>query len=173
MRMTLFTFILSLALPIMADWTALTAEELPLPLSHSAAQRPYTQSASPDIDLNGLWTGVLLQNAGGIAERFDLSMQLIQNGVFLKGTAFVKYEEIWAEMAVSGFQLPNGSWKLTDVKVLRAQKPEELSWCEKSYELRASLTPEGVVLHGPWWGNSEYGPCIPGSIRLKRKVKAA
>lgn len=127
---------------------------------------------APEVDLNGLWTGELLQNAGGIAERFEFSMQLIHNGIFLKGTAFVKHENIWAEMEVSGFQLPNGSWKLTDVKVLRAQKPKELSWCEKSYELRVSYTPEGLVLHGPWWGDSEFGACIPGSVRLKRKIKS-
>ncbi|WP_273445828.1 hypothetical protein [Neolewinella agarilytica] len=170
MRITLFTLLFSLAVPAMVTVPALLPEELPLHL------RPRPENVgviSPEVDLNGLWVGELLQNAGGIAERFDLSMQLVHNGIFLKGTAFVKYEEIWAEMEVSGFQQANGSWKLTDIKVLRAQKPKELSWCEKSYELRASFTPEGVVLHGPWWGNSEYGPCIPGSIRLKRKIKSA
>jgi hypothetical protein len=43
----------------------------------------------------------------------------------------------------------------------------------KQYEIRVSYTPEGLLLSGPWWGNSELGPCIPGSIKLRKKQKTA
>ena len=125
----------------------------------------------PQMNLTGLWTGELLQNEGGIADRFEFSMQLIQNGIFLRGTAYVQLGEIWAEMKLSGFQLENGSWKLTETEILRAQKPESLSWCMKLYELRIGYTKDGMTLHGPWWGSSEFGPCVPGSVRLKLKKK--
>ncbi len=127
----------------------------------------------PQLSLTGLWSGELLQNEGGIADRFEFSMQLSQNGIFLKGTAHVKLGEIWAEMKLSGFQLANGSWKLTETEILRAQKPDDLSWCMKLYELRIGYTKDGMTLHGPWWGNSKFGPCVPGSVRLKLKKKRA
>ena len=72
MRITLFTLLFSLAVPAMVTVPALLPEELPLHL------RPRPENVgvtSPEVDLNGLWVGELLQNAGGIAERFDLSMQ--------------------------------------------------------------------------------------------------
>jgi len=126
-----------------------------------------------ETDLNGLWVGELLQNEGGIADKFEFSMQLRQNGIFMKGTAYVRYMDIWAEMQLSGFQLQNGSWKLTETEILRSQKTDDLSWCMKKYELRVSFTSDGIILHGPWWGNSSFGPCIPGSVRLKMKKKSA
>ncbi len=129
------------------------------------------QRSRPQMSLTGLWTGELLQNEGGIADRFDFTMQLFQNGIFLQGTAHVKLGEIWAEMKLSGFQLENGSWKLTETEILRSQKPETLSWCMKLYELRIGYTKDGMTLHGPWWGSSGFGPCIPGSVRLKLKKK--
>ena len=127
----------------------------------------------PQLSLSGVWTGELLQNEGGIADRFEFTMQLWQNGIFLYGTAHVQLGEIWAEMKLSGFQLANGSWKLTETEILRAQKPDDLSWCMKLYELRIGYTTEGMTLHGPWWGNSKFGPCVPGSVRLRMKKKSA
>lgn len=125
------------------------------------------------MSLSGVWIGELLQNEGGIADRFEFSMQLLQNGIFMQGTAHVKLGEIWAEMKLSGFQMANGSWKLTETEILRAQKPEDLSWCMKGYELRVDYTTEGMTLHGPWWGTSKFGPCVPGSVRLRIKKKSA
>jgi hypothetical protein len=125
------------------------------------------------INLSGVWTGELYQNAGGIAEKFELSMVLRQTDIFMRGTAYVRLDDIWAEMQLSGNQLPNGSWRLTETKILRSQKPDYLSWCMKQYEIRVSYTPEGLLLSGPWWGNSELGPCIPGSIKLRKKQKTA
>jgi hypothetical protein len=153
---------------------AVGQETLPstTPSSHPRS-RPQPPVKPLETDLNGLWVGELLQNEGGIADIFELSMQLHQNGIFMKGTAFVRYQDIWAEMRLSGFQLQNGSWKLTETEILRSQKTDDLSWCMKKYELRVSFTADGIILHGPWWGNSEFGPCIPGSIRLKKKIKSA
>lgn len=127
----------------------------------------------PQLSLSGIWTGELLQNEGGIADRFDFTMDLRQNGIFLQGTAHVKLGDIWAEMELSGYQQANGSWKLTETKILRDNKPETLSWCMKLYELRVGYTGEGMTLHGPWWGTSGFGPCVPGSVRLRMKKKSA
>jgi hypothetical protein len=147
------------------------AQQTPLPTAPSPDPRPRPQKV--ELDLSGLWEGVLLQNEGGIADRFEFSMQLRQNGMFINGTAFVSFGDIWAEMKLSGYQLTNGSWRLTETEILRFKKPEELSWCMKLYELRVGYTEKGMTLHGPWWGSSEFGPCIPGSVRLKIKKKSA
>ena len=125
-----------------------------------------------EIDLNGIWTGELRQNPGGIAEKFEFSMQLQHHGIFLKGTSFVRYGDIYVELELSGYRQPDGSWKLSETKILRGDKPERLVWCIKHYELRVSYTKDGLVLIGPWWGNTTLGdPCVPGSVTLKFKKK--
>jgi hypothetical protein len=134
-------------------------------------QRPSLDTIS--TNLTGVWIGELLQNEGGIAEKFEFSTQLRHHGIFMSGTAYVKLQGIYAEMELSGYQLPNGSWKLTETKILRDSKPEALLWCMKLYELRVDYTADGIILHGPWWGSTIQNPCIPGSVRLKRKGKSA
>ena len=124
-------------------------------------------------DLSGTWVGKMYQNPGGIAPEFEFTMEIAHNGIFVQGTSFVRHGRIWAEMRFSGHQKANGSIVLIETEILRSQKPEELSWCVKEYELRGEYTEAGLVLTGPWWGNSDYGPCIPGSVRLTRRVKTA
>ena len=126
-----------------------------------------------ELDLSGTWAGKLFQNKGGIAPEFELTMEIVHNGIFVRGTSYVIHEGIWAEMRFSGYQKENGAIAITETEILRAKKPDDLSWCMKEYELRAAYTPEGLVLSGPWWGDSIYGACIPGSVLLKRKVKTA
>ena len=162
MRLTILTFFCFLAYSPAFGQQPLPQKELSVHLR-----------SRPQMSLSGLWTGELLQNEGGIADRFEFTMQLWQNGIFLHGTAHVQLGEIWAEMKLSGFQLENGSWKLTETEILRSQKPDDLSWCMKLYELRIGYTSEGMTLNGPWWGNSKFGPCVPGSVRLKVKKKSA
>ena len=126
-------------------------------------------------DLTGAWEGYLLQNEGGIGDRFELSMQLRQNGISLQGTAYVSFNDgsMFAELRLSGHQLPNGSWKLTEVEILRSKQPERILWCYKHYELVQGYAEGRVVLSGPWWGNTTQGPCIPGSVKIWRKFKTA
>ena len=143
---------------------ALTAQTTPAPQRSTLHLRQRQQT-----NLTGIWVGELLQNPGGIAERFELTMQLRQNGVFMSGTAYVSYGELWAEMAFSGYELPNGSWKLTETEILRAAELEQLAWCMKEYSLQLNYTKQGLTLHGPWWGKSKFGSCVPGSIRLQKK----
>jgi len=122
-------------------------------------------------DISGTWTGELFQNEGGIADRFDFSMEIRQVDRAIKGTTYVRLGDIWAEMDFAGFLQPNGSWKILERGVVRSQKPIELSWCMKRFELMLDYTAQGLILAGPWWGNSDFGPCIPGSVRLRRKIK--
>lgn len=122
-------------------------------------------------DISGTWVGELFQDAGGIADKFGFSMEIQQIGRAIKGTTYVRLDDIWAEMDFSGYLLPNGSWKILERGVVRSQKPIELSWCMKRFELALDYTAAGLLLTGPWWGDSEFGPCIPGSVRLRKKTK--
>ena len=131
-------------------------------------------SAQVSEDLSGTWSGLLLQNEGGFADKFELYFDLEQIGLAVKGTAFVKLGELQAEMKLSGYRTPAGSWRITETKILRNNKAGlAISWCMKEYDLRIDYRKGELVLTGPWWGNSEYGPCIPGSITLRRRVKVA
>jgi hypothetical protein len=125
-------------------------------------------------DLSGSWSGILYQNEGGIADRFELYFDVEQIGIHLKGKSYVKLGDLMAEMTLSGYQTQSGSWRISETKILRDNKAGmAVSWCMKEYELRLDYRKGELVLSGPWWGSSEYGPCIPGSITLRRKVKVA
>lgn len=125
-------------------------------------------------DISGSWSGLLLQNEGGFADQFELYMNLEQIGLGVKGTAFVKLGELEAEMRLSGYQTPDGSWRISEIEILRNNKGGlAVAWCMKEYDLRADYRDGELVLTGPWWGNSEYGPCIPGSITLRKRLKVA
>ena len=159
--MRLIVLLLLLVLPA----AGLLAQQQP-----DARELPYLHRTTPtDDELTGVWTGELLQNEGGIADRFEFSMKIQQNGIFLRGTSYVKHGEIYVEMRFNGYQLPSGSWKFTETEIIRGEKPEDLSWCMKQMELRLSYTKNGLSLHGPWWGDSAFGPCVPGSVRLHLK----
>ncbi|CAH1002086.1 hypothetical protein LEM8419_03003 [Neolewinella maritima] len=138
------------------------------------ALTPAVVKAQLADDLSGTWSGLLLQNEGGIADKFELFFDLQQIGLAVKGTAFVKLGELQAEMKLSGYRAPSGNWRITETKILRNNKAGlAISWCMKDYDLRVDYRKGELVLTGPWWGNSEYGPCIPGSITLKRRVRVA
>ncbi len=125
-------------------------------------------------DISGTWSGLLLQNEGGFADQFELYFDVEQIGLSLKGTAYVKLGELQAEMKLRGYQTANGNWRLSETEVIRDNKAGlEVSWCIKEYDLRVDYRQGELVLTGPWWGNSQYGPCVPGSITLKRRIKVA
>lgn len=131
-------------------------------------------SAQVHQDLSGSWTGLLLQNEGGFSDRFELYFDIEQIGISLRGTAFVKLGALEAEMKLSGYQTASGSWRITETEILRNNKAGlAVAWCMKEYELWVDYQKDALVLTGPWWGSSEYGPCVPGSITLKRRVKVA
>ena len=135
---------------------------------------PRMGTAQLTEDLSGTWSGLLLQNEGGFADRFELYFDLEQIGLSVKGTAFVKLGELQAEMRLSGYRTLAGNWRLTETTILRNNKAGlAVSWCMKEYDLQVSYRDGEMILSGPWWGNSEYGPCVPGSITLRRKVKVA
>ncbi|MEM6770529.1 MAG: hypothetical protein AAF597_08110 [Bacteroidota bacterium] len=162
MRLLLLFALFTISSPWLWSQTDTTAGNQP-------SETPKSYVAPPDI--SGTWVGELYQDAGGIADKFEFSMQIQQIGRGIKGTTYVKLGEIWAEMDFSGYLLPNGSWKILERGVVRSQKPVQLSWCMKRFILTLDYTATGLALNGPWYGDSEFGPCIPGSIRLRRKGK--
>ena len=147
---------------------------MPLKLSLFVPLLLLTSLLPAQDDLSGSWSGLLLQNEGGISDRFELFFELKQIGLSVKGTAFVRLGDLQAQMKVSGFQTPDGSWRLSETEILRSNKAGlAVSWCMKEYDLRAEYHDGELILTGPWWGYSEYGACIPGSITLRRGFKVA
>lgn len=164
-----FMRIFILALLLFTMFAGLSAQDGPV-LQDSAVAAPAYQ---PPMDISGTWVGALYQDAGGIADEFEFNMEIRQIGPSINGTSYVKLGDIWAEMEFSGFLQANGSWKINEFRVVRAEKPEALSWCMKRFLLTLGYTKRGLLLSGPWWGNSQFGPCVPGSVRLERKTKRA
>ena len=149
-----------------------------LPLPCVTAQN---QVAQP-VELTGTWSGTLSQNPhrSNMADSYPISMTLRQNGIFLRGTAYVSFRDHFAELKLSGHQLENGSWLLQETEMLRASDLKEIGrvWCYKGYELLLNYTPGGLTLSGPWWGEARYengqtGACIPGAVQLFRRKPGA
>lgn len=138
---------------------------------------PFTFPAvaqSVSQDLSGNWSGLLFQNEGGFADRFELFFDVEQIGLSLKGTATVRLGNLTVVMKLTGSQSPAGNWRLTETEILRSNKDGlDVAWCMKEYDLRVDYREGELVLTGPWWGSSEYGACVPGSITLKRRLKVA
>lgn len=120
-------------------------------------------------DISGVWVGELFQDEGGVADRFAFSVQINQDGLALSGTSYVRHEDIFVEMTFTGYRMPNGVWRIEESNIVRGEKPQDLSWCMKILELRLSYERQGMELRGPWYGDSAFGPCVPGTIRLRKR----
>ncbi|MEL6669771.1 MAG: hypothetical protein AAFO91_05695 [Bacteroidota bacterium] len=125
-------------------------------------------------DIHGSWEGVLRQNEGGFAELFVITMRLEAQGGRVRGSVYVALEDIEAEMAVEGHKRPNGSWLLRETRILHSRKPDYLEWCMKGFELTVAYDPSGdMILRGPWWGRTKFGPCVPGAVELRKRRERA
>ncbi|MEM8582770.1 MAG: hypothetical protein AAGF87_00810 [Bacteroidota bacterium] len=125
-------------------------------------------------EIHGTWEGVLRQNEGGFAELFVIGMRLEAQGGRLSGSVYVALDDIEAEMAVEGHKQANGSWLLRETRILHSRKPDYLEWCMKGFELTVAYDRNGdMVLRGPWWGRTKFGPCVPGAVELRKKRERA
>lgn len=118
----------------------------------------------------GNWKGVITQDDGGYRSEYDFELYLKKEDKLITGRSYVYVDEIYAEMALSGFTLSDEIFHFTESKVVRSRKLPELEWCLKGAALKLYRTSEGWELRGRWQGTSTGGNCIPGEIILKKVV---
>lgn len=118
----------------------------------------------------GNWKGVITQDEGGYRTEYDFELYLKKEDKLITGRSYVYVDEIYAEMALSGFTLSDEIFHFTESKVVRSRKLPELEWCLKGAALKLYRTGNGWELRGRWQGTSAGGNCIPGEIILKKIV---
>ncbi|WP_099149077.1 hypothetical protein [Flavilitoribacter nigricans] len=118
----------------------------------------------------GNWKGVITQDDGGYRSEYEFELYLKKEDKLITGRSYVYVDEIYAEMALSGFTLNDQIFHFTESKVVRSRKLPQLEWCLKGAALELKRTGSGWELRGRWQGVSNGGNCIPGEIILKKVV---
>lgn len=118
----------------------------------------------------GNWKGVITQDEGGYRSEYDFELYLKKEDQLITGRSYVYVDDIYAEMALSGFILGKKIFHFTESKVVRSRNLPQLEWCLKGAALKLERTGDGWELRGRWQGTSGGGSCIPGEIILKKIV---
>lgn len=124
----------------------------------------------PEADsLAGNWHGVITQNEGGYATEYQFELFLIKEGNKITGRSYVKLDEIYATMELTGELIGSTTLSFQEVKIVDETSREGMEWCFKNGFLILKNDNGLYKLEGPWSGKTkEESPCIPGDIVLKR-----
>lgn len=124
-------------------------------------------------DISGKWVGVLRQNPGGLTAEYYFEMNLKQRGDIITGTSFIamgKSREITGLMSIRG-TFDGTYFYYKDIKVLNQKGlADEADWCIKKCTFQFSEVDGNYVFTGHWTGNSRFGYCSPGTIKVAKKA---
>ena len=123
--------------------------------------------------LLGNWVGVITQDEGGYRSEYGFELFLKKENKLVTGRSYVYVDDIYAEMALSGFSTPDKVFHFTESQVVHSRKLPQLEWCLKGADLKLIRTSQGWELRGRWQGTTPGGNCIPGEIILKKVVPRA
>ncbi len=128
---------------------------------------PFQLAAQNLPTVRGQWIGTLTQEQGGYRDQytFEIYFQTDANGQ-LAGTTYVKAPSVLGVFSFTGSKRGN-VYYIIEKDLRYSRKPEDLSWCFKSMQLRLIQRGADWYLEGPWQGTSGYGTCIPGWLSLR------
>lgn len=124
-------------------------------------------------NLNGCWRGVITQDEGGYRPEYSMELHLKQEGTKITGRSFVYFDKVYAEMQLEGALVGGKILQLKETKILASKKVDGMEWCIKQAVLSLVKTGTTWRLEGAWEGATEFGPCIPGRITLKKAIPRA
>ncbi|MGB0521378.1 MAG: OmpA family protein [Flammeovirgaceae bacterium] len=123
--------------------------------------------------ISGKWVGELLQSPGGLATKYYFEMTLKQKENIISGTSKIVMGK---DKESSGLMRIRGTFDGTyfyyeDIKILNEEGMNENSaWCIKKCKFKFSKVGSNYVLEGHWTGNSTFGYCSPGTIKVSKKA---
>ncbi|MBK7870289.1 MAG: hypothetical protein IPJ74_06160 [Saprospiraceae bacterium] len=126
-----------------------------------------------DIDLSGCWRGKITQDQGGFRPEYGMELYLTQKGNQITGRSFVYFDKYYAEMELEGQVLGNKIIQFRETKVSAFKKVDTMEWCVKQAVLTLIKSGNPWKLEGAWNGATQFGPCIPGKIFLKKSIPRA
>lgn len=117
----------------------------------------------------GTWEGVLTQDRGGFTPEYRFRLELSLQDGRVVGSSYVSVQNIHAEWSLVG-HLKEGTFYFEETSLGDHTELEDLYWCLKEANLYMEMVDYQWVMYGQWHGKSEFGPCIPGHIRLIKVV---
>ncbi|MEL6659187.1 MAG: hypothetical protein AAFR36_22195 [Bacteroidota bacterium] len=128
---------------------------------------PSSSFSQTPSSVQGQWVGTLTQDQGGYLSdyTFEVFFQTDQNGQ-LAGKSYVYAPNVVGIFTFTGTKRGQ-VYYLEEQDIRFSRKPEDLSWCFKTMQLRLVRKDKEWHLEGPWQGTSDYGGCIPGWISLR------
>ncbi len=118
-------------------------------------------------DFSGTWTGVLLQNAGGLAEKYKFSITISQDAKGnIIGSSKIEIHDAkdYGVISLTGKAQKNGV-TIQEHKLIEHKLRENAYWCIKNYTLQYNKKDE--QLSGNWTAKED---CEPGTMKLKRQI---
>lgn len=118
-------------------------------------------------DFSGVWTGVLLQNAGGLAEKYKFSITISQDAKGnITGSSKIEIHDAkdYGVISLTGKAQKNGV-TIQEHKLIEHKLRENAYWCIKNYTLQYNKKNE--QLSGNW---TAEGDCEPGTMELTRQI---
>jgi len=124
--------------------------------------------------LTGQWKGIVTQESEGEPSiEYEFEVYLRQDGKNITGESYVKYEDIFAKMELTGKIKGKRMVYLKETEILDHRKTEDLEWCMKICHLMVKYDGEDIILEGFWFGNSVIGACVPGKVELRKQIPRA
>jgi hypothetical protein len=128
-------------------------------------------------NIEGRWTGYLIQNPGGLFERYYYEMTITKqegNKVWGVSEVAVPEQKISARMSFKGV-IKNGVLYYQENEILTSAIIPDMNaeWCIKSGTLRIYDSEDKKVMAGMYDGQASFGACIPGTVYLTKKMPKA
>ncbi len=125
--------------------------------------------------VSGYWTGEITQEESDYryAAKYQLEMMLIEKNGVVTGKSYVKVDNIFAEMEMSGSFTNDIVLTVKDLGINRSRVETGMEWCLKSYILLLKKEDKEWILEGHWQGSTSFSTCTPGKVKLKKGVHRA
>ncbi|RME93737.1 MAG: hypothetical protein D6772_15600 [Bacteroidetes bacterium] len=120
----------------------------------------------------GQWVGQITQNDGGYLPNYSYELFFQVEDGRIYGRSYVRAPGVEGVMQFS-VEKRGEVFYIQEEELLQSRKPQDLSWCFKTMQLRLVQRGKRWYLEGPWQGQSEYGECIPGWLVLEPAVPRA
>lgn len=128
-----------------------------------------------NTNINGIWKGKLVQNAGGCFPVYNIELQLQVAGTKITGVSYHFSDQTnYVKEEFEGNWDEKGRLAMIDeLKVLTFQIPSDCIPCIKKYKLTLHKEGQDEQLRGSWEGTTmdKRSACPPGTIVLNRVNK--
>lgn len=124
------------------------------------------------LDLSGRWEGTLTQEEGGVFPDYKMVLVLYpaEKGIYRGYSEVWRGDYIYVKTEVEGALIQDFFMQMEDKLVIQSKEVEGQIYCTKNYQLIFKKRSKKMILQGKWQGNTHNGPCVPGEVKLEKKV---